>query len=136
MGHRRRRHASGDAIGVLVAQQRDVYALGLVVIAWIYVGFAVADRRRKVIAVESGVAFVFIVVNAAAIAGSPPLSSIWTSLAMTSTSWPVVRLRHQLANCLRSHIGPAMLLVVQRWHELGPPPLGARDSRKVAMPEL
>jgi hypothetical protein len=24
----------------------------------------------------------------------------------------------------------------QRWHELGPPPLGARDSRVVARPEL
>jgi hypothetical protein len=35
-----------------------VYALGLVVIAGIYVGFAVADGRAKVIAVESGVAFV------------------------------------------------------------------------------
>jgi hypothetical protein len=27
-------------------------------------------------------------------------------------------------------------LLAQRWHELGPPPLGARDSRVVAMPEL
>jgi hypothetical protein len=25
-----------------------------------------------------------------------------------------------------------VLLVAQRWHELGPPPLGARDSRVVA----
>jgi hypothetical protein len=36
-----------------------VYALGLAVIAGIYVGFAVADGRAKVIAVESGVAFAF-----------------------------------------------------------------------------
>jgi hypothetical protein len=91
VGHRCRRHASGDAIGVLVAQQRDAYALGLVVIASIDVGFAVANFRPKVITVESGVAFVFIVVSAAAISGSPPLSSIWTSLAMSSISWPVVR---------------------------------------------
>ena len=34
-----------------------VYALGLVLIAAVYVGFAVADGRIKVIAVESGVAF-------------------------------------------------------------------------------
>jgi hypothetical protein len=27
-------------------------------------------------------------------------------------------------------------LVARRWHELGPPPLGARDSRVVARPEL
>src|SRR4051794_22780821 len=48
-----------------------VYALGLVVIASIYVGFAVADGRPKVIAVETGVAFTFVVVAAAAITGSP-----------------------------------------------------------------
>jgi len=48
-----------------------VYALGLVVIAPIYIGFAVADGRPKVIAVESSVAFAFVVVAAAAITGSP-----------------------------------------------------------------
>ena len=47
-----------------------VYALGLAVIAAIYIGFAVADGRPKVIAVESSVAFAFIVVAAAAITGS------------------------------------------------------------------
>ena len=39
-----------------------VYALGLAVIAGIYVGFAIADGRAKVIAVESGMAFAFVVV--------------------------------------------------------------------------
>ena len=48
-----------------------VYALGLVLIAAIYVGFAVADGRPKVIAVESSVAFAFVVVAAAAVTGSP-----------------------------------------------------------------
>src|SRR3954454_19352348 len=48
-----------------------VYALGLAVIAAIYVGFAVADGRGKVIAVETSVAFAFVVVAAAAITGSP-----------------------------------------------------------------
>ena len=47
-----------------------VYALGLVAIAAIYIGFAVADGRPKVIAVESSVAFAFVVVAAAAITGS------------------------------------------------------------------
>src|SRR3954464_15072443 len=47
------------------------YALGLVVIASVYVGFAVADGRPKVIAVESGVTFAFVVVAAAAVTGSP-----------------------------------------------------------------
>ena len=48
-----------------------VYAIGIVVIASVYIGFAVADGRPKVIAVESGVASLFVVVAAAAITGSP-----------------------------------------------------------------
>ena len=41
-----------------------VYALGLAVIASVYVGFAVADGRPTVIAVESSVAFAFVIVAA------------------------------------------------------------------------
>ena len=48
-----------------------VYALGLVLIAAVYIGFAVADGRPAVIAVESSVATVFVIVAAAAITGSP-----------------------------------------------------------------
>jgi hypothetical protein len=48
-----------------------VYALGLAMIASIYVGFAVADGRPRVIAVESGVTFAFVVIAAAAVTGSP-----------------------------------------------------------------
>jgi hypothetical protein len=48
-----------------------VYALGLAVIAAVYVGFAVADGRPKIIAVESSVAFAFVIVAAAAVTGSP-----------------------------------------------------------------
>src|SRR3954452_19570430 len=48
-----------------------VYAVGLVGIAFIYVGFAVADGRPKVIAVESSVTFAFVFVAAPAITGSP-----------------------------------------------------------------
>jgi hypothetical protein len=47
-----------------------VYALGLVLIASVYIGFAVADGRWVVIAVECGVASVFVVVAAAAVTGS------------------------------------------------------------------
>jgi hypothetical protein len=47
-----------------------VYALGLTLIAAVYVGFAVADGRRHVLAVESIVAAAFVVVAAAAIPGS------------------------------------------------------------------
>src|ERR671911_482975 len=47
-----------------------VYALGLAVIAAIYIGFAVADGRPKVIAVETGVASGFVIIAAAAVTGT------------------------------------------------------------------
>jgi len=47
-----------------------VYTLGLAVIAAIYIGFAVADGRSKVIAVESGVASGFVIIAAAAVTGT------------------------------------------------------------------
>jgi hypothetical protein len=46
-----------------------VYALGLVFIAAVYIGFSVADGRWKVIAAETTVATVFVVVAAAAVTG-------------------------------------------------------------------
>ena len=46
-----------------------VYALGLAIIAAVYIGFSVADGRRKVIAAEVAVATVFVVVAAAAVTG-------------------------------------------------------------------
>jgi hypothetical protein len=46
-----------------------VYALGLALIAAVYVGFAVADGRRTVIAVESCVAAGFVVLAAAGVTG-------------------------------------------------------------------
>jgi hypothetical protein len=48
-----------------------IYALGLVGIAFIYIGFAVADGRWIVLAVESGVASAFVIIAAAAITGTP-----------------------------------------------------------------
>jgi hypothetical protein len=48
-----------------------VYALGLVLIASVYIGFAVADGRPAIIAVESTVAGAFVIVAAAAVTGSP-----------------------------------------------------------------
>jgi hypothetical protein len=47
-----------------------VYALGLVLIAAVYIGFGVADGRARVIAVETGVAAVFVVIAAAGVTGS------------------------------------------------------------------
>ena len=48
-----------------------VYAIGTVGIAFVYIGFAVADGRPKVIAVETGVAAGFVTLAAVAITGSP-----------------------------------------------------------------
>ena len=48
-----------------------VYALGLVLIASVYIGFAVADGRWLVIAVETNVAAIFVIIGAAAITQSP-----------------------------------------------------------------
>ena len=46
-----------------------VYALSLTLIAAVYIGFAVADGRRTVIAVEAAIAAVFVVVAAAGVTG-------------------------------------------------------------------
>ena len=47
-----------------------VYALGLALIASVYIGFAVADGRWVVIAFESNMALIFVIVAAAAVTGS------------------------------------------------------------------
>jgi hypothetical protein len=47
-----------------------VYALEISLIAAVYIGFSVADGRPRVIAVETGVATVFVVVAAVAVTGS------------------------------------------------------------------
>ena len=69
---------AGAAIGVAQAATpfafwwlapATVYALGLVFIAAVYIGFSVADGRWKVIAAEVAVATVFVVVAAAAVTG-------------------------------------------------------------------
>jgi hypothetical protein len=49
----------------------SVYAVGLAVIAAVYIGFAVADGRWNVLAVESGVASMFVIIAAAAITETP-----------------------------------------------------------------
>jgi len=48
-----------------------VYALGLALIASVYIGFAVADGRPRVVAAESAIAAVFVVVAAVAVTISP-----------------------------------------------------------------
>ena len=51
-------------------EPKTVYALGIAVIAAIYIGFSVADGRGHVIAIESSVAGFFVVVAAMSITGS------------------------------------------------------------------
>jgi hypothetical protein len=46
-----------------------VYAMGLVFIAAVYIGFSVADGRGRIIAAEAAVATVFVLVAAAAVTG-------------------------------------------------------------------
>jgi hypothetical protein len=46
-----------------------VYALSIALIAAVYIGFAVADGRPRVLAVETAVAAVFVVVGAAGVTG-------------------------------------------------------------------
>jgi hypothetical protein len=46
-----------------------VYALSLALIAAVYIGFAVADGRPRVVAVEAGIAGAFVVVAAAGVTG-------------------------------------------------------------------
>ena len=71
--------AWGVVVGVLQAAAPVAFfwlapaavgALGLALIASIYIGFAVADGRRHVLVVETAVAAVFVVVAAAAATGT------------------------------------------------------------------
>jgi hypothetical protein len=48
-----------------------VHALAISLIASVYIGFAVADGRPRVIAIETGVAAVFVIVAAIAVTASP-----------------------------------------------------------------
>ena len=72
--------AWGIALGVVQAASplafpwldaTTVYALGLAVIAAVYVGFAVADGRPEVLAVEVAVTCAFVAVAAAAVPALP-----------------------------------------------------------------
>jgi hypothetical protein len=69
----------GAVVGVIQAvsplgfwwlEPKTVYALGLALIAAVYIGFSVADGRGRVIAIESSVAGLFVVVAAVSVSGS------------------------------------------------------------------
>jgi predicted membrane-bound mannosyltransferase len=67
-----------------------VYALGLALIAAVYIGFAVADGRPKVIVAESTVASIFVVVAAVAVTGSSASSATASKTcgSTAATLWP------------------------------------------------
>ena len=64
-----------------------VYAVGLAVIASVYIGFAVADGRVRIIVVECGVAMAFVVVAAAGITGSAWLLALGLAAHGVKDAW-------------------------------------------------
>jgi hypothetical protein len=64
-----------------------VYALGLAAIAFIYIGFAVADGRWRVIAIESCVAMAFVVLAAAGVTGPAWLLVIGLAVHGIKDAW-------------------------------------------------
>jgi hypothetical protein len=57
-------------LGFWWLEPKTVYALGLALIAAVYIGFGVADGRWQVIAAESSVAGFFVVIAAVSVRGS------------------------------------------------------------------
>ena len=84
-----------------------VYALGLAVIAAVYVGFAVADGRWRVVAVETGVATMFITVAAAAITGTPWLLVVGLAGHGVKDLW-----QHRTHFVANTRWGPRFCLVI------------------------
>ena len=60
---------AASPLGLWWLDPATVYALSLTLIAAVYIGFAVADGRPTVIAVETVVAAVFVIVAAAGVTG-------------------------------------------------------------------
>ena len=63
------------------------YAVGLAVIAFVYIGFAVADGRVRVIVVECAVAMAFVLVATAGITGSAWLLAIGFAAHGVKDAW-------------------------------------------------
>jgi hypothetical protein len=64
-----------------------VYAVGLAVIAPVYIGLAVADGRVRIVAVECVVALTFVVVAAAGITGSAWLLAVGFAAHGVKDAW-------------------------------------------------
>ena len=74
------------------------YAVGLAVIAFVYIGFAVADGRVRVIVVECAVAMAFVLVATAGITGSAWLLAIGFAAHGVKDAWQE---RHQFVSGTR-----------------------------------
>ena len=61
---------AASPLGFWWLEPATVYALGLPLIAAVYIGFAVADGRLMVLAVESSLVGLFVILAAAGISGS------------------------------------------------------------------
>jgi hypothetical protein len=91
-----------------------VYALGLVAIAFVYIGFAVAHGRWKVIGIEATVAMAFVIVAAIGITGSAWLLVIGfaddAELLLVPCRAGVDRDgRGQVAHCVERHLVHALM---------------------------
>jgi hypothetical protein len=64
-----------------------VYSVGLAVIAPVYIGFAVADGRWRVIALESFVAMAFVVIAAVGITGPAWLLALGFAVHGLKDTW-------------------------------------------------
>jgi hypothetical protein len=64
-----------------------VYAFGLAVIASVYIGFAVADGRTKVLVLEIGVAAAFVVAAATAVTGPACILVAWLAAHGLKDLW-------------------------------------------------
>jgi hypothetical protein len=64
-----------------------VYAVGLAVIASVYIGFAVADGRWRVIAFESGGAMAFVVIAATGVTGPAWLLALGFAVHGLKDAW-------------------------------------------------
>jgi hypothetical protein len=60
---------AASPLGFWWLDSATVYGLSLTLIAAVYIGFAVADGRPRVVAVEAGIAGVFVVLAAAGVTG-------------------------------------------------------------------
>lgn len=78
---------AASPLGLWWLDPATVYALGLALIAGVYIGFAVADGRVRVIVVESTVAMAFVVIAAVGIIGTGWLLVLGFALHGCKDAW-------------------------------------------------